>query len=62
MIVPMVQVAHNAKPRVVRGSERLETRLSELAGLVLAEHGSKQLVLSSHNLVRATYMARTSLG
>ena len=24
------------KPRVVRGSERLETRLSELAGLVLA--------------------------
>jgi hypothetical protein len=28
--------AHNAKPRVVRGSERLTTRLSELAGLVLA--------------------------
>ena len=24
------------KPRVVRGSERLATRLSELAGLVLA--------------------------
>lgn len=30
--------------------------------LCMAEHGSKQLVLSSHNLVRATYMARTSLG
>ena len=29
--------AHSKKPRVVRGSERLATRLSELAGLVLAE-------------------------
>ena len=29
--------AHSKKPRVVRGSERLTTRLSELAGLVLAE-------------------------
>jgi len=28
--------AHSKKPRVVRGSERLTTRLSELAGLVLA--------------------------
>ena len=28
--------AHNKKPRVERGSERLATRLSELAGLVLA--------------------------
>ena len=28
--------AHSKKPRVVRGSERLKTRLSELAGLVLA--------------------------
>ena len=27
----------NKKPRVVRGSERLTTRLSELAGLALAE-------------------------
>ena len=27
----------NKKPRVVRGSERLTSRLSELAGLVLAE-------------------------
>jgi hypothetical protein len=26
----------NKKPRMVRGSERLATRLSELAGLVLA--------------------------
>jgi hypothetical protein len=29
--------AHSKKPRVVRGSERLTTRLIELAGLVLAE-------------------------
>ncbi len=29
--------AHNKKPRVMRGSERLTTQLSELAGLVLAE-------------------------
>jgi hypothetical protein len=29
--------AQSKKPRVVRGSERLTTRLSELAGLVLAE-------------------------
>jgi hypothetical protein len=28
--------AHSKKPRVVWGSERLTTRLSELAGLVLA--------------------------
>jgi hypothetical protein len=28
--------AHSKKPRVVRGSERLTTRLSELAGPVLA--------------------------
>ena len=28
--------AHSKKPRVVRGSERLTTQLSELAGLVLA--------------------------
>ena len=33
--------AHSKKPRVVRGSERLTTRLSELAGLVLA--GQKRL-------------------
>ena len=29
--------AQSKKPRVVRGSERLATRLSELEGLVLAE-------------------------
>ena len=29
--------AHSKKPRVMRGSERLTTQLSELAGLVLAE-------------------------
>ncbi len=28
--------AHNKKPRVMRGSERLTTQLSELAGLFLA--------------------------
>jgi hypothetical protein len=33
--------AHSKKPRVVRGSERRTTRLSELAGLVLA--GQKRL-------------------
>jgi len=31
--------AHNKKPRVVRGSERLTTHLSALAGLVLAGQG-----------------------
>ncbi len=29
--------AHNKKPRVMRGSKRLTTQLSELAGLFLAE-------------------------
>ena len=39
------------KPRVVRGRERLTTRLSELAGLVLAEVTSSQTALVSQGQV-----------
>ena len=47
--------AHNKKPRVMRGSKRLTTQLSELAGLVLP------CQMRFETLVRTQFMRKTFL-
>ena len=54
-----------AKPRVVRGSERLKTRLSELAGLVLAGLWRFENILNwwyqAHQLKIKSFLCRLTI-
>ena len=53
--------AHSKKPRVVRGSEHLTTRLSELAGLVLAGQRRFEEFVLSRDVKLLPRFSRTKL-
>ena len=53
--------AHSKKPRVVRGSVRLQTSLSRLEGLVLAERAGFEPAVGSHLRLISSQVHSTTL-